>query len=72
MVKKKEKPELNAKEASIISILHKRGGAMSANEISEVTGISYVTVAKYLNKLSKMGVIEEIKIKNGKTKKVKS
>jgi len=55
----KEKKILNAKEREIIRIIHKKGGAMSPNEIAEETGLSYVTVQKYLKKLSEKGVITE-------------
>jgi len=43
----------------ILLVLHKKGGAMSANEISKETGISYITVNKYLTQLIKKGVIIE-------------
>jgi uncharacterized membrane protein len=55
---RKEK-ELNAKMREIIRVLHKKGGVMSANEIAEETGFSYITVTKYLNELLEKGVIEE-------------
>ena len=32
---------------------------MSANEIAEKTGLSYVTVRKYLKRLIEEGVLEE-------------
>ena len=65
MVKKKQ--ELNTKMREIIRIIHKKGGAMSTHEISEETGISYVTVKKYIKELVKRGVIEE----HGNSKKSK-
>jgi len=55
----KEKKELNAKEREIIRILHKKGGALTAHQIAEYTGFSYVTVRKYLNELVKKRVIIE-------------
>lgn len=55
----KEKKELNSKMREIIRMLHKKGGAMSANEISEETGLAYLTVKKYLEDLLKKGVIVE-------------
>lgn len=53
----KEKKELNPKMREIIRMLHKKGGAMSPNEIAEETGLSYITVQKYIEKLLKRGVI---------------
>jgi len=44
----KKKRILNSKEREIIRIIHRTGGSMSANEIAEKTGLSYVTVRKYL------------------------
>ena len=55
----KEKQELNSKMREIVRILHKKGGAMSPNEIAEKTGFSYVTVQKYLKTLLKEGVITQ-------------
>jgi uncharacterized membrane protein len=55
MTKKERK--LNPKMREIIRILHKKGGAMSPNEIAEETGFSYATVKKYLKQLEEMGVI---------------
>lgn len=55
----KKKRALNSKEREIVRILHKQGGSMSANEIAEKTGLSYVTVSKYLKKLIEEGVLEE-------------
>ena len=55
----KEKKELNAKMREIIRILHKKGGSLTAHQIAEDTGFSYVTVRKYLNELVKRGVVLE-------------
>jgi len=55
----KEKKKLNAKMREIIRILHKKGGYLTAHQIAEETGFSYVTVRKYINKLVKEGVIIE-------------
>lgn len=55
----KEKKELNAKMREIIRILHKKGGSLTAHQIAEDTGFSYITVRKYLNELVKRGVILE-------------
>ena len=56
---KKKKPYFNPKEREIIRALHLHGGYMTAHEIAEVTGISYVTVRKYLRKLHREGVIKK-------------
>lgn len=56
---KKKKPILSSKMKDIINVLHKRGGAMSAYEISEHTGIAYATVKKYLAVLKKWEVVVE-------------
>lgn len=55
----KKKRILNSKEREIIRILHKKGGSMSAHEIVRETGLSYVTVRKYLKRLIDEGVLEE-------------
>ncbi|KKN29455.1 hypothetical protein LCGC14_0844200 [marine sediment metagenome] len=57
---KKKKPALNTKEREILRIIHKEAGSMSPNEISQKTGISYVTVRKYLKKMVKEGVLIEV------------
>lgn len=46
---------------NIIRILHKEFGAMSANELSEKTGISYATIRKYLKELKKKKIIKLLK-----------
>ena len=51
------KKQLNSKIQTIIQIIHKHGGSMSENEIAEKTGISYVTVRKYVKYLVKKGLI---------------
>lgn len=56
----KKKPILNSKEREIIRTLHKKSGAMTPHEIAKVTGISYVTVKKYLNKLYRRKLITKI------------
>lgn len=57
----KKKPALNTKEKEILRILHKEGGVMTPYEISQKTGISYVTVRKYLDKFIKEGILVEVK-----------
>jgi len=55
MAKKQQK--LNSKMREIVRVLHKKGGAMSAHQIAEETGFSYITVTKYLKQLEEIGVI---------------
>ena len=57
----KKQGKLNSRMRDIIRVLHSRGGAMTAHEISKATGISYVTVRKYLARLFRMGVVYPIK-----------
>jgi uncharacterized membrane protein len=57
MVKKRS--ALNSKERLILTVLHRQGGHMTANEISEETGLSYATVRKYIKQLHEKGVISK-------------
>lgn len=63
---------LNSKERDIIGFIYRRGGFVSANEISKETGISYVTVQKYLKELLKKEIIIEEKSKKLKKRTTKS
>ena len=63
----KEKRVLNAKQREILRILHKKGNEMTANEVAKETGFSYKTVIKYLEALSKLGIITR-RIEHGKNK----
>lgn len=54
----KQKKVLNAKMRELLRALHKKGGAMTANEIAEETGFSYKTVTKYLYQLEKLGILD--------------
>ncbi len=56
-MKSNDKPALNAKMREIVRVVHKQGGAMSAHEISKLTGFSYTTVKKYIAKLLEGGVL---------------
>lgn len=49
---------LNHKMRTIVLVIHRQGGAMSPNEISRETGISYVTVQKYLGELLTLEVLK--------------
>ena len=54
----KKKPLVKDKERAILQYMDSQRGAITAHEISQATGISYVTVKKYLEKLVKEGVLE--------------
>jgi len=53
-----ENKELNEKMLEVIKIIDKRK-LITANEISEMSGISYITVQKYLNELKNEGIVIE-------------
>lgn len=55
----KKKPTFNAKERAILQALNKSRYGLTAYEIAEQTGISWVTVKKYLKSLKEKGVIED-------------
>ncbi len=59
---KHKKSLIKAKEKVILQYIDSRRGFVTAHEISKVTGISYITVKKYCDKLTKEGVL----ITNGK------
>ena len=63
---KKNKPALKDKEKVILAYIDKHAGGCTANEISEATGISYITVQKYLARLVKLGILE---VEDGKKQK---
>lgn len=54
----KKKSLLNTKEKIILKYINEQGGAVTPNEISQSTGISYITIRKYLKKLVKEGILE--------------
>ena len=54
----KKKPNFNAKERIILQTLNKSRVGLTIYEISQITGISWVTVKKYVKKLQETGVIE--------------
>lgn len=70
---KKNKPLLKDKEKIILDFIDKRGGAVTPHEISKGTGISYVTVRKYLIKLIEEGILigENNEKENNKTPRKK-
>lgn len=55
----KKKPNFNAKERAILQALNKSRVGLTTYEISEITGISWVTVKKYLKILDEKGVFDD-------------
>ena len=55
------KNALNRIEKEILRVLIKENRPLMINEISKITGISWVTVKKYMPILKEKGVIDEIK-----------
>ena len=53
------KKKLNSKMRDILLIIHRKSGSMTAHEIARETGMSYVTVRKYLKLLKLKGVLIE-------------
>lgn len=53
----KTKPKFNKQERIILQLLYKNVRGFTINEIAEKTGLSWVTVRKYLRKLKEKGVI---------------
>jgi len=53
----KQKQVLNGKMRQILTVLHKKGGAMTALQIADETGFSYKTVTKYLLELEGLGIL---------------
>ena len=47
------------KEKIILKYIYDQGGSVTTNEISQATGISYITVNKYLKKLVKERILVE-------------
>jgi len=54
---KKDKPILKDKERTILRYIDEHAGGCTPNDIAVGTGISYVTVNKYLNRLIKLKII---------------
>jgi len=67
MVKKKRQV-LNGKMRQILTMLHKHGGEMTANEVAKETGFSYKTVTKYLEQMAELEIITR-RVEHGKKKK---
>ena len=53
--------KLNRIEREIVRVLLKSDHPLTINEISNITGISWVTVKKYIPKLKNKGVIDGTK-----------
>ena len=56
---KTNKPHFNDKERIILQALNKSRTGLTLYEISQITGISWVTVKKYIKLLKERGVIKE-------------
>jgi response regulator of citrate/malate metabolism len=56
----KSKPTFNSKEKEILQLLNKSRAGLTAYQISEKTGISWVTVKKYLKKFVEKGIIDKV------------
>ena len=55
------KKPLNRIEKEIIRVLMKENRPLTINEVSKISGISWITVKKYIPLLIQKGVIDEIK-----------
>lgn len=49
--------KFNQKERIILQILHKSRAGMTLYEISKETGVSWITVRKYMEKFVKKGLV---------------
>jgi Fic family protein len=58
---KKQKPKFNTKQRTILQLLNKSRTGLTIYDISKQTGVSWVTVKKYLKEFVEKGIIEEIK-----------
>ena len=52
-----KKPLLKIKEKVILQYIDSKRGFVTAHNISKATGLSYVTVRKYCDKLIKEGIL---------------
>jgi len=57
------KNPINRIEKEIIRVIIKENRPLTMNQISNISGISWVTVKKYMPKLIEKGVIDELKKK---------
>ena len=64
------KNPFNAIDEKIVRTLYQEGIPMTLGGISSKTKISWITVRIHINKLLKMGVVEEINIPDRKTPKI--
>jgi Fic family protein len=55
----KKKPKFNDKERTILQALNKSRTGLTIYEIAQITGISWITVKKYIKSLKEKGVIQE-------------
>ena len=66
-----ERIKFNSKEKAILDLLFKKDIPLSPYSIAKETGLSYITVNKYLPELFKMQILVEAFEKNGKVEFVK-
>lgn len=60
----RKKPKFNAYEERILRVLARGRRALTTLQIADFTGISYNTVKKYLESLSRRSVIKRKKLTN--------
>jgi Fic family protein len=58
---KKQKPQFNTKHRAILQLLNKSRTGLTIYDIAKQTGISWVTVKKYLKEFVEKGLIQKIK-----------
>jgi len=58
---KKTKPRFNTKQRTILQLLNKSRAGLTIYEISQITGVSWVTVKKYIKEFHKKGLIQKAK-----------
>jgi len=58
---KKQKPKFNTKQRTILQLLNKSRTGLTIYDISKQTGVSWVTVKKYLKEFVQKGIIQKIK-----------
>jgi response regulator of citrate/malate metabolism len=53
----RKKPNFNSKQRAILQLLNKSRAGFTLYEISQRTGIAWVTARKYIHQLVKKGVV---------------
>jgi len=57
----KIKPHFNSKQRAILQLLNKSRAGLSLYEISQETGISWITVKKYVQEFTKKNIVIQIR-----------